>query len=208
MTGVRAPRRSQEDRSAATVGRLLAAARTLFGAHGFADTSTEAVIAAAGVTRGALYHHFPTKHALFAAVVDQIQAEIGEAIAATPTPAGGDRWDRLLVRCEAFLLASRREDVRRILLRDAPAVIGAAAWNAGDERHAAHRLRAAFRALALEGRLGTLDPEMLAVMVNGALNDATFRIAGSADPERAVANAIAALRALIDGLRRQAPAPG
>lgn len=115
------------ERAAATRERLIASARALFAAQGFAGTATEAILEAAGVKRGALYHHFRDKAALFEAVCDQIGAEAGqqvlEAAEAAPT-----RLDGLIEGSVAWVAFMLRPDARRLLLIDAPTVLGSRRW--------------------------------------------------------------------------------
>src|SRR5213592_2456104 len=106
-------------RSEATRRRLVSAARTLFGAHGYTDVGTEEIVRAAGVTRGALYYQFRDKADLFAAVAEEIEAEIAEhiagAAAGTADPVGALRLGARL-----FLDACAQPEVERIILLDAP----------------------------------------------------------------------------------------
>ena len=101
-------------RAAATRTRLVAAARALFAAEGYAATGTEAILAAAGVTRGALYHHFADKQALFAAVCEQLHEEAEHAIEAD-ADAQGSAFDGLTAGCLAFLDFMAAPQARRIL---------------------------------------------------------------------------------------------
>src|SRR5256714_3369677 len=122
-------------RSEATRRRLMTAARALFGARGYADVGTEEIVRAAGVTRGALYHQFRDKADLFAAVAEEVEAEIAERIAsATGMEAGveagveADPVDALRTGARLFLDACAEPEVERIILLDAPAVLGWEAW--------------------------------------------------------------------------------
>ncbi|UYN99231.1 MAG: TetR/AcrR family transcriptional regulator [Devosia sp.] len=119
-----ANRRSQAERREETRGQLLAAARKLFAEKGFADTSTPEIVAAAGVTRGALYHHFADKTALFAAVVEQEHQDRAAAIEAAGDTMPADPLAALLAGSDAFFAAMADPGRRRILLVDAPAVLG------------------------------------------------------------------------------------
>lgn len=151
-----------------TRANLIAAARTLFARDGYSATGTEAILAAAGVTRGALYHHFADKQALFAAVCAAIHEEIEGEIDQT-VEAASDPLAALKDGCLAFLDYMVRPDVRRILILEAPGVLGWAAWNEMDRRHGFGQLidgvRVAVEAGVLEG-----DVESIAVLLNGALN--------------------------------------
>jgi AcrR family transcriptional regulator len=156
------------EQAAATRGKLVAVARDLFATQGYAATSTEAILAAAGVTRGALYHHFADKQALFAQVCEDLHAE-AEQVIETDAGAQASAFDGLVAGCLGFLDFMVRPDVRRILILDAPSVLGWEAWNEMDRRHGFGLLIEGVREAVAEGTLQG-DPEALAVMINGALN--------------------------------------
>lgn len=159
---------AKAEKAMATRTKLVAVARELFAAQGYAATGTEAILAAAGVTRGALYHHFADKQALFAQVCEDLHAE-AEQVIETDADAQGTAYDGVIAGCLGFLDFMVRPDVRRILILDAPSVLGWEAWNEMDRRHGFGLLIAGVQAAIDEGSLGG-DPETLAVMINGALN--------------------------------------
>src|SRR4051812_38002682 len=115
------------ERSRVTRERLLAHARALFAERGYAAVGTEEIVRAAGVTRGALYHQFRDKTALFEAVVEAVEAETTEAIAARAAGAE-DPLQALRLGSRAFLAICADPQVERILLLDAPAVLGSERW--------------------------------------------------------------------------------
>src|SRR5258708_18379577 len=115
-------------RSEATRRRLVSAARTLFGARGYAEVGTEEIVRAAGVTRGALYHQFRDKAGLFAAVAEEVEAEIAERIAVGAAAESSEPTDVLRAGARLFLEACAEPEVERIILLDAPAVLGWEAW--------------------------------------------------------------------------------
>ncbi len=173
-------RRTQAERQAATRAALVAAARRAFAEHGYAATGTEAVVRAAAVTRGALYHHFTDKAALFAAVFEAVAGEILAAIekasADAPSPLAALRRGS-----EAFLAAALAPATRRIYLIDAPAVIGWAQWREIDGRYAMGALRRGVdAALAARPRPG-LDGEAVTCLLSGALNEAALWLAETDD---------------------------
>ncbi len=160
------------DRSAATRGRLLAVARDLFAANGYAATGTEAILDGAGVKRGALYHHFRDKAELFEAVCRQLAEEaataIGEAAAREATAYGA-----LVAGSLAWFDAMLRPDVRRILVIEAPGVLGWERWNALDAQHGFGLLRQGVAAALTEGAIRFEgDADTLALLLNGAMNGA------------------------------------
>src|SRR6266480_6781390 len=111
--------RTQSERSAATTAALVAAARELFAERGYAGVGTEEIVRAAGVTRGALYHHFDGKRELFAAVYEDVERQLVERIAASAMASAGDPMEALQAGAEAFLDACEDPAVQRIALLDA-----------------------------------------------------------------------------------------
>lgn len=189
------------ERAATTRAALLAAARKLFAELGFAATGTEAILAETGLTRGALYHHFADKQALFAAVCEELHAE-AEAAIVTDAEAAPDAWQAVADGCLAFLDYMVRPDVRRILILEAPSVLGWAAWNEMDRRHGFGLLIEGVEAAVAEGSLQG-DPDILAVMINGALNYAVVW-AGQSNEPKALARLKAGFLALMTSLRNEA----
>jgi len=172
-------------RSAATRRRLVTAARELFGTRGFAAVGTEEIVRAAGVTRGALYHQFRDKADLFAAVAEQIEAEIAERIAADASAAAADPAGALRTGARLFLDACAEPDVERIILLDAPAVLGWEAW-----RDLAGRYGLGLVQLALQSAMdaGAIAPQPVAPLAHilvGALNEGALYIARAEDPSAA-----------------------
>lgn len=174
------PRGSHAERTRKSRDALIAAAARLFAEQGYAATSTEAVLAAAGLTRGALYHHFRDKQALFDAVCQRLHAETGAALI-VEAEAQPDPVDALIAGCLAFVDEMARPELRRILLVEAPSVLGWTRWNEIDRAHGFGHLvegvREAVGAGALDG-----DPEVIAHLLNGALNQAVVWAAQSGDP--------------------------
>lgn len=182
------------DRSAATRGRLLSVARTLFAADGYAATGTEAILDGAGVKRGALYHHFRDKAELFEAVCRELAEEAAAAIVAA---AGRETraYDALVAGSLAWFDAMLRPEVRRILVIEAPGVLGWERWNALDAQHGFGLLRQGVAGAFDEGSLifGG-DAGTLALLLNGAMNGAVVHAgAAGADEVRAIREGIVAL---------------
>ncbi len=192
------PRRSQQDRSRATRAALVATARRLFAERGYQQVPAAEIVAAAGVTRGALYHHFAGKQELFRAVLEELEgevtAEIAAAIAAAP-----DRPTGMVVGLGRFLDVCQRPEVARIALTDAPAVLGRRTWRAIEARHGLGVITDALQAAARDGLLVPVQ------LVLGAMIEAALLIAHAADPTAARADAEQALLALLSGTVRQPP---
>ena len=172
-------------RSEATRRQLVSAARALFGARGYAGVGTEEIVRAAGVTRGALYHQFRDKADLFAAVAEEVEAEIAERIAAGAAGATADPLAGLRVGARLFLDACAEPEVERIILLDAPAVLGWEAW-----RDLAGRYGLGLVQFALQSAMdtGAIDPQPvvpLAHVLIGALDECALYIAGAEDPAEA-----------------------
>jgi AcrR family transcriptional regulator len=178
---------------------LLAAARELFAESGFAATGREQIAELAGVTRGALYHHFGSKELLFRAVVEQLEAELGEKImmaAARST----DAAEQLRLGCMAFLDACMDPAVRRVVLIEAPVVLGWDQWREIDEQYGLNLVTHALRAVVESGQMKTVAIEPLAHLLLGALNEAAMLVANSRTPKKTRAEVGAALELLLERL--------
>ncbi len=186
---------SQQDRRDATRGALLTAGRRLFAERGFADVPADQVVSAAGVTRGALHHHFGDKRGLFRAVFEQLEAEIVTDLARLV----GEGADQLVPRAlAAFLDICERPDVRRIALTDAPAVLG---WQTWREIEAEHGLGLLTAMLADSPTVSKTTPApVLAQLVLGSITEAALLIAHADDRAAARKQAEAALLALYGDL--------
>ena len=184
---------------AQTRAALVAAGRQLFGQRGFADTSVEEIARQARVTTGALYHHFPTKAALFEAVFEQFHAEILQA--AGRTAAGAHDEVEFLARgFESFLDVILEPAAQRILITDAPAVLGLARFTELDEKFAFAAIAGQLRAARDAGRLQVEDPDTLARLFLGALTRGSMLIAASDRPKATRDDVARAVRALLQGL--------
>lgn len=189
--------RSQEERRASTRRQLLAAARALFAEKGYAETSTPDIVKAAGVTRGALYHHFADKQALFAAVVEEEHALL--ALTIHQAAEAGDEEPgpiKALIRGgEGFLDAMQDAGRRRILIIDAPAVLGRDAVDAIDARHGLQTLIEGVEAAIAAGAIRDLPPLPLAHLLNALFDRAALAPPDQVDGYRK------AMKAVIRGLR-------
>ena len=177
----------------ATVEKLITVARLLFTTRGYAETSTEDIVRAAQVTRGALYHHFKDKRDLFTAVLERVQAQIAERIEQA-TSHTTDPETELRLGCRAFLECSLEPDVQRIALIDAPAVVGWSVWRKLDAAHAQQGLGTALRALQVT------PLEAVMYLLSGAMNEAVLWIAQSDDPAQSLEDADRSLQKIISSL--------
>lgn len=198
------PRRSQQERSRVTRAALVATARGLFAERGYAQVPAEEIVAAAGVTRGALYHHFADKQQLLRAVFEELEgevsAEIAAAIAATP-----DRPTGMVVGLGRFLDVCQRPEVAQIALTDAPAVLGWQTWREIEARHGLGVITEGLEAAARDGLLVPAPVPVLAQLVLSAVIEAALLITHAADPKAARADAEQALLTLLSGMVRQPP---
>jgi AcrR family transcriptional regulator len=203
--GNRAPRsqapRSQAQRTAATRAALVTAARDLFAERGFAAVGTEEIAHAAGVTRGALYHQFDGKLELFAAVFEQVEAEIAERIAAEVSVVEVEDMVRgLHVGVDAWLAASAEPSIDRLVLIEAPAALGWERWREIGRRYGVGLVQGAVEGAIAAGVIAPQPVGPLAHVLIGALEEAVLYAARAEDRSRATEEVRAALHQLIDGL--------
>ncbi|MHB2057525.1 TetR/AcrR family transcriptional regulator (plasmid) [Pantoea dispersa] len=190
--------RRRADQVEETRGKLIAAARRAFAQKGYSEASMDDLTAAAGLTRGALYHNFGDKKGLLQAVIDQIDGEILEQMRA----AGQQyhtRWHAFLAEAITYIEMSLEPEVQRIMLLDGPAVLGdPSRW---PNQTACLRTTAAMLAeLIEEGTVRPVDTEAAAQLVNGAALNAALWIATADEPVAALPRAVQAFRLLVSGL--------
>jgi AcrR family transcriptional regulator len=185
----------------ATRDRLIEVATSLFADHGYEGTSIEAVLAAAGVSRGALYHHFAGKEALFAAVVlaisDRVTAEVTEAVRDCTDPVDAMRTGAL-----AWIDLAGDPVIQRIMLVDAPSVLGWEQWRAIDEGRTVGAMRAMLQAVSDTGRLPQELVEPFSHMILAALDEAAMIVARASDSRVAVAEERQAVEKFLARLLR------
>lgn len=180
--GPRSRRRTQAERSATTRAAILAAARELFGRQGYAGTGREEIAVRAGVSRGALYHHFASKAEVFAAVAEAIDAELVELVVGAAGPPGSrSAVEALGLAAAAYVRACADPDVGRIVI-DAPSVLGPQAYRAMSARVCQALLAPAIRAIATEGRSVPGDPDLVAALLLALLDEAASTV--GAEPAR------------------------
>ena len=200
----RPERRSQQDRSQATRTALIGTARRLFAERGYARVPAEEIVAAAGLTRGALYHHFADKQDLFRATYEELEGEMSAEIAAAAA-AAPDVPTGMAAGLGRFLSVCQRPEVARIALSDAPAVLGWQAWREIEARHGLGLVTRMLQAAADEGLLVPAPVPVLARLVLSAVVEAALLIAHAEDHDAARAEAEQALLVLLSGIVRQPP---
>ncbi|RWM31899.1 TetR/AcrR family transcriptional regulator [Mesorhizobium sp.] len=194
--------RPRKEMIAETRAKLIAAARHAFGTIGYTEASMDDFTASAGLTRGALYHHFGDKKGLLQAVIAEIDREmalrVNEVASRAPT-----RWQCFVDECTTYIEMALEPEIQRIMFRDGPAVLGdPAQWQNANACVAS--MTGHLTALQEEGIVvRDLDPETAARLINGASSQASQRIANSKDPEATSKKAIAAFKQLLEGLRKK-----
>src|SRR5690606_11886638 len=149
----------------------------------YARVSLADVVATAGVTKGALYHHFTGKQQLFAAVLAEVHQAVADRVAGAAT-AEADAWTQLVAGCRAFLAASTHPDVQQIMLVDAPSVVGWDAWRDLDAASSMRHLRDVLTRLVDDGSMAGQPVEALTHLLSGAMNEAALWLSRSPDRER------------------------
>jgi AcrR family transcriptional regulator len=185
----------------ATRGQLIEVATGLFADHGYGGTSIEAVLTAAGVSRGALYHHFAGKEALFTAVLEavseRVAAEVTEAIRDCTDPV-----DALRTGALAWIDLAGDPVIQRVMLVDAPSVLGWEQWRAMDEGRTVGAMRDMLQAVSDSGRLPPELVEPFSHMILAALDEAAMVVARAPDSRAAVAESRRAVEELLNRLLR------
>ncbi len=192
----------QAERIEATRGAILAAAGALFGAQGYAATSIDGIAAAAGVAKGAVYHHFASKERLFEAVFEKTTADLAVEVAKAAGRAS-DVWDALGVATEAYFEACSTGPTAKIVLKDGPAVLGWERWREVDAEHFGRFLPAALEAAMRQGLIAEQPVEPLARLLLGAATEAAAACAASATPLETGRAHAEAFRSLLEALRRR-----
>ena len=192
--------RTQAERSESTRGALIAAGRELFAARGYAAVGTEEIVRRAGVTRGALYHHFDGKRELLAAVYEQMEAEIAARLGESVTPGAG-ALETLAAGAEMFLDHCLEPEVQRIVLLDAPAVLGWERWREIGARYGLGLIEGLLRVGMEQGEIRRQPVEPLAHALLGALDEVAMFVARAEDPAAARAEAGETLAGLVESLR-------
>ncbi|OBI91019.1 TetR/AcrR family transcriptional regulator [Mycobacterium asiaticum] len=194
-------RRTQEERSAATREALITAARKLFGQRGYADVGTPEIAKEAGVTRGAMYHQFTDKATLFRDVVEAVEQDVMARMAGLVAASGAvTPADMIRSAVDAWLEVSGDPEVRQLILLDAPAVLGWAAFRDVAQRYSLGMTEQLITEAIKAGQLGKVPVRPLATVLIGALDEAAMAIATADDQKRARKEVGQVLHRLIDGM--------
>jgi AcrR family transcriptional regulator len=191
--------RTKAGQREATTRALMLEARRQFASKGYANVSLAGIVEAAGVTKGALYHHFTGKEDLFRAVLREVQHEVAARIA-TAAP-GGDSWSQLIAGCEMFLRASTEPEIQQIMLIDAPAVLGWGTWREIDASTSMQQLEHVLTELMKQRVIHRQPVAPLVHLLSGAMNEAALWLAHSDNREQDLAQTMTVLTGMLDALR-------
>lgn len=194
-------RRTQAERTTATRGALIAAGRRLFAERSYAEVSAEEIVAAAGVTRGALYHHFEDKKGLFAAIFEAIEGETIARLGAGAATA--DRAiDQMRAGTRTWLALCREPEVHRIALIEAPAVLGWEGWRAIGDRYSLALVEHLLAAAIAAGEIPAQPVPPLAHLLLGVVREGALFIATADDPDTAQRDVGRAIDRILANLAR------
>jgi AcrR family transcriptional regulator len=187
-------------RSETTRAALVEAARALFAEKGYSGVATEEIVQKAGVTRGALYHHFDGKEDLLRAVLHDLARELAEA-SATAALRETDQWRQILAAVGAFLDACVDPAVQRIMMTDAPSVLGWDEWREIDSQYGLGLVKASLESAMETGLIARQPVDPLAHLLVGSLDEAAMYIARAPDSVAARREMGEAIERMLDGLR-------
>jgi AcrR family transcriptional regulator len=194
-------RRTQAERSESTRGALVDAARRLFAERGYSAVGTEEIVRAAGLTRGALYHHFSGKRDLFEVVYETIEVELAQRIATGALSAdSGTPLEAMRAGAEMFLQVCTEPEAQQIALLDAPAVLGWDRWREIAAEHGLGLIEASLQAAIDSGEIAAQPVRPLAHVLMGALDEAAMLVARAEDPEQMRIEVGHTLDTLLGGL--------
>jgi AcrR family transcriptional regulator len=194
-------RRTQAERSAATQARLLAAGRALFATDGYAAVSTQTIVDAAGVTRGALYHQFGDKAGLFAAVYEEVERDVVAAIMVRIASVGpANQLEAMRIGARFFLDECSSPKVQRIVLVDAPAVLGWDHWREVGMKYGLGVVEAMLVQAITDGVIPDQPTRPTAHVLLGALDEAALYVSRADDGAKALQEMYAVCDRLISGI--------
>ena len=183
---------------AETRTKLVTAARRAFGTVGYAEASMDDFTAEAGLTRGALYHHFGDKKGLLQAVIAEIDGEMSARMSAA-TRQAPSRWQGFVDECVTYIEMALDPEIQRIILRDGPAVLGdPSQWPS--QTACIRNMTATLEKLGEEGTIRAIDPSATAHILNGTMLYASLLIANAKDQRRASQEAVRTMTLMLNGL--------
>ncbi|MEU8799445.1 TetR/AcrR family transcriptional regulator [Spirillospora sp. NPDC048819] len=195
--------RTQAERSATTRAALIRAGRKLFAEHGFAGVGTDTIVRAADVSRGALYHHFSDKTGLFAAVLDELEGETAQRVAAAAFAAPGAEFVEIMNRSLlAWLDACEQPEVQRILLIDGPSVLGWSHWREICQKHVLGMIEGVLAQGMADGAIRELPVKPLAHALLAVADEAALLVSAAEEPAASRRDVIAVVEPFFEALKR------
>lgn len=191
----------REQNAEATRRAILDAARQAFARDGYADTSLEAIVGPANLTKGALYHHFKNKAAVLEALYVEMERALARQVQAAVAACHGSAWDRMIAAVGAFFAASSEPEYVRIVLRDAPHVLGPAQSREIDQEIGLGLVIELVSSLRAEGAIRPLPVIATARVLLAAASEVAVTMASAEDPGVARREGTEVMLALLDGLR-------
>jgi AcrR family transcriptional regulator len=191
------------DYTESTRQALVNSALELFTKRGYAGTSLEAIVRRARVTKGALYHHFTGKQALFEAAFDQVET-VAMTRLSKVVAGDGTAWERAMAGIQEYVRVCLEPAHQRIVIHEAPVVMGWERWRETEEKFSYGLVRTAVEALVDAGEIEPLPVEVTARILFGALSAGAEAIASSTDKKRAAADVTRTIVAVMEGMRRNA----
>lgn len=193
--------RRNKAETTATIRKLIGIARAHFSEYGYANAALEAIVKEAGLTRGAVYHHFRSKKDLFRAVLEDVQQEVARRVEADASQTE-DPWQQLCLGCRAFILSAVEESNRRILLIDGPAILGWDTWREMDHDHSMRLLREQLGSMQEQGRIPRISLDVLTHFISGGLNETALWLAHESAEPKTREDTMEALTVFLEGLKR------
>ncbi|WP_093600712.1 TetR/AcrR family transcriptional regulator [Lentzea waywayandensis] len=195
-------RTRRSEYSESTRQALVDSAVDLFTKRGYAGTSLDEVVKRARVTKGALYHHFSGKQALFEAAFTQVETRSIASLTAVIT-ADGDAWETAVAGLRAYVRKCLEPEYQRIIVHEAPVVMGWERWREAEEQFSFGLLRTAVQLLVDAGEIEEAPVEIMARLLFGALSACASAIASSSDPKRTGREVESAILRVLEGLRKK-----
>jgi len=193
--------KKNKEETAETIQKLVEIARVHFTEFGYAGAALESIVQEANLTRGAVYHHFRNKKALFCFVLEEVQKEVAEKVeeAASKTD---DLWQQLFDGCQAFIMAAIELRSKRIMLLDGPAILGWEAWREMDKNHSMRLLRGQLGIMQDQGCIRSISLDVITHFISGGLNELALWLANESSESNALVEISRLLHIFLDGFKQ------
>lgn len=192
--------RKTKEETDLTIQRITKTARKYFAEEGYTNIALEEIVQEAGLTRGALYHHFKNKKGLFLAVFEEVQKDMARLIETEAMKSTG-LWEQLINGCRAFIVTASETQNHRILLVDGPAILGWDTFRKMDQQYSMKSLMEHLQLLQKQGMIKPIAIEAMTHCLSGAMNEAALWIAEHPNRQQAVDQVMDSLRALLRGFK-------